>query len=498
MEHLVSSSLLIGPGRLATSHATCLLRSSHTSARPLHLSPSAPASTVWQRSRAQAACQTICAKHSRRYARSAAQAGVGHASSSSNSSSRADLRSRRLMPLSASFFTSRRIDNAGILAGSPDASTSNVLASSAVPSAEEALSELRRKYAPRTDDPSITFLQTATASLPNRSLFRPLPLASVSTTINSWRSLAKSRLTFLMVLTGMAGYALVPAPLAASSTSVVTLLALTAGMTLCSSSANSMNQFLEAPYDAQMMRTRARPLPSRQVTHLHAFTYSVATGVSGTALLASMVNPLTAVLGAANVVLYAGIYTPMKRLAIGNTWVGAIVGAIPPLMGWVASTGTLFAPTDAPAWLLAGILFAWQFPHFNSLAHNVRADYAKGGYRMMSVLNPALNRRTALRYAVALVPLCSALPVCAPAAIVPAYAIMSLIPNAALLQAAWRFYRVGGEKEARKCFFVSLWHLPVVLLLAMACKRDIWEALGLVAPVSPVQDGNTVEASVQA
>ncbi len=261
-----------------------------------------------------------------------------------------------------------------------------------------------------------------------------------------------------MVLTGMAGYALVPASLATGPATVSTLLALTAGMTLCSSSANAMNQFLEAPYDAQMLRTRARPLPSRQVTQLHSFGFAAATGLSGVGILAAAVNPLTAVLGAANIVLYAGIYTPMKRLSMANTWVGAVVGAIPPLMGWVASTGTLLETTDTPAWILAGILFAWQFPHFNSLAHNVRADYAKGGYRMMSVLDPPLNRRTSLRYALTLLPLCWALPFSG-SAVLPVYAALSTLPNAALLQAAWRFYRDGSEASARKCFFVSLWHL---------------------------------------
>ncbi|KDN43199.1 protoheme IX farnesyltransferase [Tilletiaria anomala UBC 951] len=278
----------------------------------------------------------------------------------------------------------------------------------------------------------------------------------------------------------MAGYALVPASLAVGSSSVATLLALTAGTSLCSSSANAMNQFLEAPYDAQMQRTRARPLPARQVSHMHAFAFSIATGVGGTALLATAVNPLTAALGAANIVLYAGIYTPLKRLSMVNTWVGAVVGAIPPLMGWVASTGTLFEASDAPAWILSAILFAWQFPHFNSLAHVVRADYAKGGYRMMSVLRPALNRRTGLRYAAALFPLCAALPFCGSTTVLPVYALLSAVPNAALFHAAWRFYKDQGHASdasasARKCFFVSLWHLPAVMLLAMACKQDIWD-----------------------
>ena len=394
---------------------------------------------------------------------------------------------RQLSSTSSGFFTSHRSTHAGSTSSlNTWASTSSAKVSELSrgtisasdhnwnDATQASIEKLKKRYAPRTDDPSITHLQPSHSIL-SKPLFKPLPPVSLRTLISSWRSLAKSRLTFLMVLTGMAGYALVPASLAASS-SVTTLLALTAGMTLCSSSANSLNQFLEAPYDAQMLRTRGRPLPSRNVSHMHAFTFACVTGVSGTAILAGAVNPLSAVLGAANIVLYAGVYTPLKRLSIVNTWVGAVVGAIPPLMGWVASTGTLLQSTDLPAWILAGILFAWQFPHFNSLAHNVRADYAKGGYRMMSVLNPALNRRTGLRYAAALLPLCWALPFSG-SAVLPIYAALSTLPNAVLLQAAWRFYRDGGEASARKCFFVSLWHLAAIMSLAMACKQDLWTGL---------------------
>ncbi len=240
------------------------------------------------------------------------------------------------------------------------------------------------------------------------SAYRPVPPLTTATLPKLYKQLSKSRLTFLVVLTGMAGYALCPASLTVAVASpVTTLLALTAGMTLCSAAANALNQLVESPYDAQMQRTRARPLPSRSVTPLHAFTFASASAVSGVGLLAAMVNPLTAALGAANVVLYSFTYTPMKRSTIANTWVGAIVGALPPLMGWAACTGTLFTPADLGGWSLAALLFAWQFPHFNSLAHTLRAEYARGGYRMMAVTDPALNRRVSLRYAVALLPICT-------------------------------------------------------------------------------------------
>ena len=291
-----------------------------------------------------------------------------------------------------------------------------------------------------------------------------------------YRQLSKSRLTFLVVLSGMMGYSLCPTAYAAATAlpSVVRLLALAGGITLCSTAANTLNQVVEAPDDAQMARTRARPLPRRAIAPAHAFSLATCSAAGGVAVLGALTNPLTAALGALNVALYAFVYTPMKRHSIANTWVGAVVGALPPLMGWASCTGTLMQPTDAAGWILAGILFAWQFPHFNALAHAMGNEYARGGYRMMSVTNPALNRRVAARYALALVPLCGvALPLTG--TVLPVtYAALSLVPNAAFAYYALRFWRVPSERSARQCFWMSLFHLPAVMLLAMACKADMW------------------------
>lgn len=135
-----------------------------------------------------------------------------------------------------------------------------------------------------------------------------------------------------------------------------------------------------------MKRTRQRHLVKGRIDPLHAFTFGTVAGVAGVSLLATAVNPLTAVLGGANIFLYAGVYTPLKRISISNTvptlhqvcpdmfqWVGSVVGAIPPIMGWTAAMGTI----DPPAVLLGAILFAWQFPHFNALSWNLRGDYSR-------------------------------------------------------------------------------------------------------------------------
>jgi protoheme IX farnesyltransferase len=309
--------------------------------------------------------------------------------------------------------------------------------------------------------------------------YRPVLQLDSTTLPKVYRQLAKAQLTFLVTLTAMAGYALCPAALA-TSTSVTTLLALTSGTALCSASANALNQLVESPYDAQMPRTRNRPLPTRSVTPLHAATFATVCGTAGVGALAA-INPLTALLGLSNIVLYAGMYTPLKRISISNTWLGSLVGALPPLMGWAACTGSLNLTTDMPAWTLAALLFAWQFPHFNSLSHSLSKEYARGGYKMMSVTNPDLNKRTSLRYAIALLPVCSVwLPWTG--VVHWSYAILSAPINASMIYAAFLFWRRKGEKDAKFCFWVSLVHLPAILLLAMACKADVVDGfVGLIS-----------------
>ena len=344
-------------------------------------------------------------------------------------------------------------------------------------------SALSAEFAPSSDDPTVMDARSRAAigraqTQPlSMTSYRPVPPLTLSSASKLYRQLSKSRLTFLVVLTGMAGYALCPSVLSvAVSSPVTTLLAFTVGTALCSATANALNQLVEAPYDAQMPRTRARPLPSRAVTPLHAFTFASVSAASGIGML-SLINPLTAALGAANIVLYSFTYTPMKRMSIANTWVGAVVGALPPLMGWAACTGTLHLATDLGGWALAALLFAWQFPHFNSLAHTLRAEYARGGYRMMAVTDPALNRRVSLRYAVSLLPICTVM-MPASAIVHPvAFAALSTPLNLAMIHAAWKFYTDGTQKAARWCFWVSLIHLPAVMLLAMGCKPGLWDGL---------------------
>ncbi|XP_032357896.1 protoheme IX farnesyltransferase, mitochondrial [Etheostoma spectabile] len=275
-----------------------------------------------------------------------------------------------------------------------------------------------------------------------------------------YAKLAKIKLTALVVTSAAAGYAMAPVPFDPLIFFVSSL-----GTGLASCAANSINQYFEVPFDSNMNRTKNRPLVRGQISPLHAVSFALACGIPGVALLTLAVNPLTGFLGALNIFLYTCIYTPLKRLSITNTWVGAVVGAIPPVMGWTAATGCL----EPGALLMGGFLYSWQFPHFNALSWNLREDYSRGGYRMMSVTHPGMCKRVALRHSVGLIGLSTLAPVLD--VTTWTFPVISLPINVYISYLAFRFYRKGDRNSARKLFFCSLWHLPMLLLLALTCKK---------------------------
>lgn len=331
----------------------------------------------------------------------------------------------------------------------------------------------------------------ADASSRLSSLSSEAPRNSLKQRFFTYLSLSKPRLTFLIVLTTTSAYTLFPviaSPMTASlALSPLTLLNLTTGTALSSACANALNMIMEPEHDAKMTRTRNRPLVRRLITTRAALLFAVFTGASGVALLNYGVNPTVAFLGALNIFLYAGCYTPLKRISVINTWVGALVGGIPPLMGWAAAAGqaTLYADaewqdllldpaTSAGGWLLAGLLFAWQFPHFNALSYTIRHEYAAAGYRMLASINPRKNAAIALRYSVLMVPLCAALSYVGVTSW--AYAPLSAGVNAWVVREAWLFWRhEGGRGTARRLFWASVWQLPLVLIMAMVLKKGMWE-----------------------
>ncbi|XP_055639166.1 protoheme IX farnesyltransferase, mitochondrial [Toxorhynchites rutilus septentrionalis] len=272
--------------------------------------------------------------------------------------------------------------------------------------------------------------------------------------------LSKFRLTSLVVMTTMAGYAMAPAPFELS-----TFLLCSLGTTLVSGAANSINQVIETSFDAQMARTRNRVLVQGHLSRLHAVGFAMGASTAGIAMLYFGVNELTAVLGAANLILYTSIYTPMKRYSILNTWVGSVVGAIPPLMGWAACTGDI----GAGAWILAGLLYCWQFPHFNALSWNIRPEYLKAGYKMMANSHPKLCTRVSLRHTGYI----TALSLLAPILDVTNvwFAVGSIPVNAYFAYLAWDFHQKADSKSSRKLFRYSLLHLPLLMALFLLNKK---------------------------
>ena len=294
--------------------------------------------------------------------------------------------------------------------------------------------------------------------------WKPVERPSLSQLSVYYLRLSKFRLTSLVVATTLAGFAMgcptwsfEPRLLAATLT----------GTALTSASAASLNQFLEIPFDSQMARTRSRPLVMGQLSVLHAFTFAVCSGVTGLSLLYWGTNGLTAALGAANLLLYSFIYTPMKRMNVANTWVGSCVGAIPPVMGFTAATGGL----AAPGLLLGAILYSWQFAHFNALSWNLRHDYARAGYRMMSVTDPGLCLRTQFRHSILVTAYCLLLAHPAIALTTWAFAADTLPFNLYLVYLSHQFKSGPSAASSRQLFRYSLIHLPAIILLMVISKK---------------------------
>jgi protoheme IX farnesyltransferase len=360
---------------------------------------------------------------------------------------------------------------------------------------EEVLPHRRRKKAKEeaAEDPETAYPIAEDASSRLATISSSLPQRSIKRIFTTYLSLSKPRLSFLVVLTATAAYSLYPVPqllapaaTATPSLSTLTLFFLTSGTALCAASANAFNMLMEPKYDAKMSRTRNRPLVRKLISTRGAVVFAISCGIAGVGALYYGVNPTTAFLGLANVVLYAGVYTPMKRMSVLNTWVGAIVGGIPPLMGWTAAAsqyahdGTweelLFGEDSAGGWLCAALLFAWQFPHFNSLSWSIREEYKYAGYRMLAWVNPARNGRVALRYAVLMFPVCIGLSYCGVTDW--SFVATSSAINSWMVLKAWQFYKAEGHKgTARGLFWASVWHLPIVMVLAMAQKKGLGERL---------------------
>jgi protoheme IX farnesyltransferase len=207
--------------------------------------------------------------------------------------------------------------------------------------------------------------------------------------------LAKPRITTMVVFTTAMGLWLAPGSIGPLRTALLLV-----GTALLVGSANIFNCWYERETDGLMIRTRNRPLPSGRLDPWTALSLGILCGVFAIPILAIAINPLTALLGAIAHATYVLVYTPLKKISPWALEVGAIPGAIPPLMGWTAATGTL----SLPGWFLFGILMFWQIPHFLAIAIYLEDDYRRGGLKVLSaVKGPVIAARWLAFYTVVLV-----------------------------------------------------------------------------------------------
>jgi protoheme IX farnesyltransferase len=288
------------------------------------------------------------------------------------------------------------------------------------------------------------------------------PRADSWHTLADYVALTKPRLNLLVVATSAAGYYLGSAP----PLNVPAMAAAVAGTALVAAGAAALNQVYERDTDALMRRTRMRPLPDGRITPSDARLFGLLLSAGGLALLGALVNLPATALALATLVTYLIIYTPMKRRSPTATLVGAVPGALPPLIGWVAAHGGLSIGGAA----LFLIVFLWQIPHFMAIAWLYRDDYGNAGFPMLPVIEPEGRRtgRQAVAYAAALVP----------ASLIPVfvglsgsvYAAVALVLGAALFWLSIRFAATRSDRSARWLFFSSIAYLPLIWIVMMADK----------------------------
>ena len=290
--------------------------------------------------------------------------------------------------------------------------------------------------------------------------------APVAVSGKSWANvfceLIKVRLTALVLLTTLVGFYMG----SRGGIDYALMLHALAATALVACGASALNQWWEREHDAHMRRTEDRPLPSGRMQPETVLIFGGASAVLGLAYLALMVNPLTALLGAVTLLTYVLIYTPLKRVTWLNTAIGAIPGALPPLMGWTAARANL----SSEGWALFAILFFWQIPHFLAIAWLYRDEYAKAGFVMLPGVDPGGGRTAsqAISHTLALL-ITSLCPVVFHLAGVVYFAGAVLL-GLAFFGFAVQFSRRLTLVQARQLFLMSIIYLPLLLGLMVFDK----------------------------
>jgi protoheme IX farnesyltransferase len=273
--------------------------------------------------------------------------------------------------------------------------------------------------------------------------------------VSDFAELVKARLTLLVLLTTAVGYYLG----AVGPINFPGLFHAVFGTALAAAGAAALNQWWERRLDGLMHRTRSRPIPGGRMSPRDALILGCLLSVAGIVYLNLTCNSLSALLAAATIVIYIFAYTPLKRVSTFNTLIGAIPGALPPVVGWTAATGR----AEIGSWSLFAILFLWQMPHFFAIAWMYREDYARAGFEMISK-----DDKTGARSASQSVLFCflllfiSGIPQFL-GLVSPIYLAIELVLNGLFIFVAMRFLRTQQAIDARRLFLASIAYLPLLL-----------------------------------
>ncbi len=314
----------------------------------------------------------------------------------------------------------------------------------------------------------------ALGTIPHRAGTRP--------TLAVILELGKPRITKLVVMTAGVGFVL--GLLSRTWTWLDVLLAglgCLLGTALSSAGANALNQCMEVARDARMVRTAGRPLPSGRLRPVHAWLAGGVMAVAGLIVLLALCGPAAAAVSAITIACYLLIYTPMKVLTPLNTWVGAVPGALPPLIGWCAAAWAAKADGQAVqvwwhplafagGWSLFALMFVWQIPHFLAIAWMHKDDYARGGYKMLPLHDDtgALTSAHMVAWAALLVPAALLPWLVVPGMLSLGYAVIAAASSIAYLGLTLWLAASRTRKRARIVFLTSIMHLPLLLLALVA------------------------------
>ncbi|MCS6772009.1 MAG: heme o synthase [Kiritimatiellae bacterium] len=269
--------------------------------------------------------------------------------------------------------------------------------------------------------------------------------------------LSKPRIVGMVLVTTASGFFL-GADGRLTGEGTLALLSALFGTGLAAAGAAALNNFLERDADARMERTRKRALPAGHIEPAHALAYGILLVLGGVAWLAGLVNLLSAFLVLLTAFLYVLVYTPLKRVTWLNTSIGAIPGALPPMVGWAAATDGL----HAGAWILFVILYLWQHPHFYAISWMYREDYRAAGFKMLANLDPSGCRlfRHAIFFSLVLIPASIALSAIGLTGSV--YLAGSVFLGAALLAAGLHLAQHKRHADARRVLLASVAYLPLL------------------------------------